>query len=441
MIGLKNIPKGAYVRFGQAVYNSKGALINFKESPEFLKNILRVYKREASELKATSEKIGVPRTLLYKIMSNRRKIRADYLLKICKYLQKRGIKRFSNSYLEKHIYSIECMHGRDIKTFMLIDGKLKKLFPFDLETPEGVKCLTFPYGDGYILKDYSKHIKTGYVNSHKELHEEIIKCVQKTFGDVAFSRRKIKGAYETSFSGILGKIYVESLNYTPGNKLDIQSKTTQSTLDRILNLKKPGLIGAFISQMLDDEGYFGSNTIDVCISAGEIPKRCKKNKRVFDYQCVPLILKQLEKALNDLGVKSKFRTPTPYFDKTKNVEKWCYHLQINGFGNILKLLPYLSIKRINLKAKIRKRFTEWLAIILKIKKLQTHNPLNAEQIANPLGISIKSAANYIKTLEKSGFAKKVNKGKYKVKNGKSHYIQTKYEIKVPNNLKEYYSVL
>jgi len=434
MIGLKDLPNDTYISFGKLIYNKNGDLIDIKEDYEFLKDLIGFFQNEAKDVKYVSNEIGIPRSLIYKILKWKRKIRLGYLIKICKYLEEKDIKKYSISSLENRIYSISSSRGGTIVPYLKENGILERKFPFNFKTIEGIKCLTFPFGDGYISKDYSGHIRVGYVNSNLSLHNEVVRCMKKTFGNIDYSQRKITAAYDTYFTGIIGKIYVNCLNFEFGKK----AKIGNSLPKEILELRDPILIGACISQFLDDEGNMSDRELSICQSAGENFLSDNKDEITDIKKYIPNILVQLSKLLKIINVESYFRKPCFYYDTTRKKWKLTYYLMIRGYDNILFIFPFLSIKKGSLKNKIHERIKKFIYIANRMESIQKMKGyFNIKDIVESLDMPTHSVNNHINSMRKVGFIKKIEAGKYHSNKGKVNYVQTKYIIEIPNNLKGY----
>ncbi|KXB01246.1 hypothetical protein AKJ44_02740, partial [candidate division MSBL1 archaeon SCGC-AAA261F17] len=124
IINLQDLPPSAYIRFGE----KKGD--DFVEDRKFLSSIIKDFKNEVSSVKSTSRKIGVPRTLVYKILEGKRKkIRLEYLIKIANFLQDNEKRKHSISRLQNKIYSVSCPHKGELRTFIKKKGKISMKFP------------------------------------------------------------------------------------------------------------------------------------------------------------------------------------------------------------------------------------------------------------------------------------------------------------------------
>lgn len=409
-IGLKDLPKETYLTFGKLIYDSEGDLIDIVESRELLLSIANDFRKKCSNIQKVSKEIGIPTHLIFKILKFKKKIRLEYLLKIIEFLEKNGTHKYNLEYLQNHIYAISSLHGRNFKPFLKINGKIERKLPFNFNTIEGVKCLTFPLSDGFILKGDDEYIRVGYTNSDITLHHDLNKNMESTFGDVSYSRRKVKAAYETYFTGIIGRIYTGCLGFKIGNKV----KNNVPFPACLTSLKDPKLIGALVSQFIDDEGHFSNGTIDICIA-------------VDKGKYAPNLLKDLKKLLAKICVNSHFRMPHSYIDKKQNKIKWTYHLQINGFGNITKLYPYLNIiknsKRIGIQNHVNR-----LQIIHNKLKHDFSNGFQIQNIMTSFHISKQSAKNYLRTFQRAGLIKLVEKGMYVSNNGVVSYEQAKYQL-------------
>ena len=419
-IKLKDLPKETYITFGKLIYDSKGNLVDIKESRELLIEIIQNFTRLSKNVKSVCKELRIPRTLIPKILNYKRKIRLEYLLKILDFLEKNKLQKYTIGYLEKHIYAISSLHGRDLKPFIKINGKIERKFPFNFNTIEGIKCLTVPLSDGYILKSDDEYIRAGYTNSDIALHEDLIKNMRATFGDISYSQRKIRAAYETYFIGLLGKIYVECLGFKIGNKV----KNDVSFPACLKSLENPNLIGALVSQFIDDEGHFANDTIDICIVVDkDIPISNNFDRQAY----APNLLKDIKKLLDKINVNSHFRQPHHYMDKRQNKIKWTYHLQINGFSNIKNLYLYLNI----IKDVKRRRIQNYLNRLQEMyNKLNYFNDrlFQVSDITFLFRISRQSAENYIRTFQRANLIKLIEKGKYICKNGAVSYEKAKYKL-------------
>lgn len=391
-IGLNQLPDDTYVQL--------------KNMDNFIKKFFKC----TSNVKAISKKIGIPRTLMSKIRSHKKdKIRLEYLKRISRYLQNCGLNEFSIKNLEKQISALSCCHGGSIK---ISNNK----FPFSFKTEEASKALTFPLSDGYISKDYSGHIRLGYVNANQDLHREIIRCMTKTFGETGYTTRRVAGAYDTYFAGIVGKIYVECLKYAYGDKVKNNSRFPKM----LLKLKDPKQIGAVISQIIDDEGYFDGRTLYIGISSGKIKKSKIKyvmnnfKKKKIQEKFMPNLLKDLNILLRKIDVTANIIKPKVYFDKTIKRWKLMWYLLIGDPSNIFKIYRLCKIKRKSLRDKMLKYIKEWKVLLSNLKKVQNKEGcVKSKDISDILNISIFSARNILRTLLRCKIIKEIN-GKYKL---------------------------
>lgn len=210
--------------------------------------------------------------------------------------------------------------------------------------------------------------------------------------------------------------------------------------DRIMGLEDPSLIGACISQFLDDEGNFSDNRLTICLSTGNYlsDKKPRIKKEYAKYSST--LLKELQLLLAKINVKSSFRAPCPYFDTTLKKWKLSSYLRIKGFENLLNLWPHLSLKRHALKEALRNRIQRTADIAFAIEKIQNQKGhFTTDDIVCALNISKASAKNYIQTLKRARAVERLEKGYYRSIHGKSAYIQTKYTLTIPNILRDYFS--
>ncbi len=424
-IGLCNLPSDVYVKFG------KWQNGNFVEDKKFLRKMASDFKKLSMEVKYTSNKIGVPRTLVYKILSYRDKIRFEYLIKIANFLYADGNEEYSISNLENKIFSITTSHSREIKVFLKENEEVKRKFPFVIKGPDAVKSLTFPYTDGYILKDYSGHVRLGYVNSDKKLHEEIIRCVKNVFGNVKYSQRKVKGAYETFFTGVLGKIYVEVFGFVPKNKI-----VKNPHLHKIItNLRNSEDIGAFLTQLIDDEGSFNQRTLYIGISAGKIPRNKKKiisnkfNQTSVQNKYMPNILKDTRFVLRKIDIEPSVKKPQFYIDHGENSIKLMSYLIIQGPGDLLKINSICKFKNKNFRIKFLEYVERWKRIIKAIKCLEDNNGFfTVDMVKSELKTSMETARNVIKIMKRDRIIRQEEKGYYLHSKGSSTYQQSRFKL-------------
>jgi len=411
---------------------------DFREDRRFLLSLIEDFKNKSLNVGATTKKIGVPRGLVYKILNGEKnKIRLEYLIKISNFLQEEGMKKYALSELESRIYSLSCPRKGELKPFLKKNGKIEIKFPFRLEGPETIKALTFPFTDGFILKDYSGHVRLGYVNSSLDMHTEIIRCVQSTFGDVVYSQRSPKNVYETCFAGILGKIYVESLGFVPKNKL----KTNVHLHEILRNLKNQAEIGVCLSQIMDDEGNFNKMTFYVGFSGGSVPKKevgkildnCKDPKIQQKY--MPNILKDVRVLLERAKINVIIKRPVRYVDRTEGTTKLMWYLVISGPANLLRLHSICEFKNKKLREKFEKYIKHRQSIAEILKNLEQRDGFfTVNSVKNALNISMESARNIIKILKRDNLVKEFEGGRYEYsrESKKLKYLQAKFRLTAPN---------
>ncbi len=435
MIGLKKLPKDAYIKFAGFEYDDKRRIAKVTENYEFLKDLIKDFLRNSKDVASDCKNMGIPRALPYKILKWKRKIRLEYLLKICNYLQRKEVSKYTVEFLENNIYSISSNIGGEIIPYIKKADYLERRFPFDIESKEAIICLTFPIGDGYIHRDYENHVRLGYTNSNIDLHEKVIRCVCDTFGQVSYSRRPIAGGYETFFTGILGKIYVDSLGFICGNKLRHDFGLPKILLDLCKNKE---FVGPFISQLIDDEGSFGLGGLYITMSAGDKSASKSKHKNISkDNLDPPAVLKQTKSILNKIGIDAKFRKPSQNFDRGKNVWKLIHNLNVVNLDDLLTLYLILDIKRLPLKNKIHTRlkfYSKIIRILYEIEDGVGHFTIG--DIAERLNVSQVSAKNYYQTLKRANFVKLVKRHYYLHENGGHKFVPSGYKLTIPSDLKE-----
>lgn len=431
-ISLQDLPLGTYIRFGKRKGNG------FVEDKEFLHSFIEEFKNKAQDVKSISKEIGVPRTLVYKILNaGKNKIRLEYLIKIADFLRRNGVKKYVLSKLQNRIYSLSCPRKGELKTFIKENGKIKIKFPFKLDGPEAMKALTFPFTDGYILEDYSGYVRLGYVNSNLKMHHEVVQCVRNTFGDVDYSQRRISGAYETYFAGILGRIYVESLGFVPKNKL----KTNVRLHEILTNLKDRTEIGACLSQIMDDEGSFNQMTFYVGVSGGKVPEdrineildNCRSPEIQQKY--MPNILKDVRAMLEKVSIHVTVKRPVRYVDHTEEATKLMWYLVICGPANLLRLYSFCDFKNKKLKEKFEKYVKHRQNMNKLLKNLERRDGFfTVNSVKTALNISMESARNIIKIMKRDKLLEESEGGRYEYlrEAKKLKYLQAKFRLAIPS---------
>jgi hypothetical protein len=425
IIHLIDLPPDIYVKFGRWSDD------NFVEDKNFLKKISSDFIKISPEVKHMSDKIGIPRTIVYKILSFKDKIRLEYLIKIADFLYTNGNEEYSIQNLENKIFSISTVHSREIKVFVKENGEIKRKLPFVFKGPNAIKSLTFPYTDGYILKDWSGYTRLGYVNSKKELHEEIIRCVKNVFGDVEYSQRKIKAGYETFFAGVLGKIYVDVLGFYPQNKVK-----KNPHLHRIITKSENEIdIGAFLTQLIDDEGSFNQRTLYIGLSAGKIPQNKKKMisdnfyKPSIQKQYMPNILKDTRFILKKINIKPSIKKPQFYIDHGENSTKFMCYLVIQGPRDLLKINSICKFKNEKFNRKFLEYVGRWKHIIKTMEQIEKiYGFLTVNLLKNELQTSMETARNIIRIMKRDGLIRQIKKGYYLYSGGSYTYNQSKFKL-------------
>ncbi|KXB01177.1 hypothetical protein AKJ44_02850, partial [candidate division MSBL1 archaeon SCGC-AAA261F17] len=316
---------------------------------------------------------------------------------------------------QNKIYSVSCPHKGELRTFIKKKGKISMKFPFKLRGPEAAKALTFPFTDGYILKDYSGYVRLGYVNSDLRMHQEIIRCIQNTFGDVSYSQRRVRGAYETYFAGVLGKIYVKSLGFIPQSKL----KTNTHLHEILLKSKDPTEIGASLSQIMDDEGNFSQMTFYVGFSGGEVPREeidevlNNFHSHHIQQEYMPNILKDVKAMLEKLHINSRVRSPVRYVDCTRGVTKLMWYLVIQGSAALLKINSTCKFENNDLRKKFARYVKHRKNIIKVLKDVEKKKGfLTTDSVKNALNISKRAAVNIIRVMKRDKMLDLLEKGRY-----------------------------
>lgn len=347
------------------------------------------------------------------------------------------MEKYTVSKLESRVYSLSCPHKGELKTFIRENGEIKIKFPFMLKGPEVMKALTFPFTDGYVLRDYSGYVRVGYVNSNLKMHREIIRCVRSTFGDVDYSQRRVRNAYETYFAGILGKIYVESLGFVPKNKLE----TNVHLHEILMKSKNPAEIGASLSQIMDDEGSFNRMTFYIGISGGEVPRgkvdKVLDNFRSYDVQrkFMPNILKDVKSMLEKVNISSRVKTPVRYVDHTEGSTKLMWYLTIQGPSSLLKINSICTFKNENLRMKFTRYIKHRTKVVKILRNIENEKGfLTVNFVKEALDIPMRSARNIIRVLKRDKIVGMFEEGKYQYLSDskKLKYQQAKFKFISPS---------
>jgi len=434
-LGLAEFPDESYVSFGI----SKGSV--FLRSDKTLKEIVNDLRNTLHNVERGSKNLKVPSKLLFKILAgSKKKIRLEYLKRICRFLVKKGFKKYRLQNLEASVYSISLCHGKEIRPFLIKDGRIIRKIPFSFDSPEGIVCLTFPYGDGYISKDRSGYVEVGYTNAERELHDHIINCMKEVFGDVAYGMKKIKGGWNIYFTGVVGRIYL-LLGYKFGDKVE----QNPSLIPLLKNLRKKKSIGAFISQMADDEGSFNPRTGIFYITMASGKKLSDNEDTILEQyrnvkyeNYIPQILKDVRRILKRVEIKTNFRKPCPYYDRTKKCRKLVWHLTISGVKNLLLLRTIVDLKRTPLRLRFESYCEKWFNILKTLEQIENEKGyFTINDLAIKLRLPSRATISFIVALLKSDMLKTIEKGKRASLNGRIRYEQSKFQLRLPKEIKSH----
>ena len=183
------------------------------------------------------------------------------LIKLSNLLTSKGYKKFSLRNLEKHIEFIKGGGATPTKIY-------KPKFPFDLETPAGIRILSKMYHDGGIKSNGQSF----YCNADIALLTQFYKDVEAVFGKMKLKIAKSRYCSIVCLPHLISAI-LEIAGVHKGGKV-INNPSPPSWIEDV----EKNLIIEFIRSAMDDEGCMGERQITMNIALDIDDKLTKEEK-------------------------------------------------------------------------------------------------------------------------------------------------------------------
>lgn len=225
-------------------------------NPKIKKELYKTLLEQTKTIRKLSEETNIKFTRLWDQLT-RRPFSLEILNKLCNFLEKNGLNKYSFKNIEKHIVYI--------KGGFTSDKIINTKFPINLKTKEGMRFVAHLYHDGGIG---AINRQPGYTNRSLKEIKEFLNDAQKLFGK--FDRKIVKqisklskrGYFTVHLPTVIGDILI-SAGYNAGDK----TKNNPKVFEFIKKLEDPSLIKEFLSKAFNDDGYVGTRSIGIAQTA------------------------------------------------------------------------------------------------------------------------------------------------------------------------------